>query len=74
MQPWRIIAVLVLVVLLIPTVTLMNQVEKSKTQGDNAQLQKKQRMLQWCIRLLIALFVVILGFTMYQHYATLASL
>ncbi len=73
MQPWKMILIIVLVIALIPTVTLMNQVEKAKAAGDTAQQRKKQKILQWCIRLLIVIFLVALGITMCQQYGLIGN-
>ena len=72
MQSWRLILIIALIIVLIPTVILMNQVEKGG-KSDSAERQKKQKMLKWCTRLLIAIFLVTLVISMYQHYGALLN-
>ena len=72
MQSWRLILIIALVIVLIPTVILMNQVEKGN-KGDSAERAKKQKQLKWCTRLLIAIFLVTLAISMYQHYGALLN-
>lgn len=72
MQSWRLILIIALIIVLIPTVILMNQVEKGG-KSDSAERQKKQKMLKWCTRLLIAIFLVTLAISMYQHYVALLN-
>ena len=72
MQSWRLILIIALIIVLIPTVILMNQVEKGG-KSDSAERQKKLKMLKWCTRLLIAIFLVTLALSMYQHYGALLN-
>ena len=72
MQSWRLILIIALIIVLIPTVILMNQVEKGG-KSDSAERQKKQKMLKWCTRLLIAIFLVTLAISMYQQYGALLN-
>lgn len=74
MELWRIVLFAVLAVVLIPTVVLMNQVSALKEKGESDALRAKQKQLTWCIRLLIAVFLIVLGVTMYRHYAMLAAM
>lgn len=69
MQYWRYIILIVLVIVLAPTITLMNQVEALKKQGKTQQAQQKQKLLTWCTRGLIAIFIAVLAITMYNIYA-----
>ncbi|GEM_PF-5690206 len=74
MEWWRLALIGALVAALIPTLALMRQVNALKERGDSAECRKKQRLLTWCIRLLILIFVLTLGTTMYQHYAAIAAM
>ncbi len=73
MEPWRIVLLVLLVIVLIPTVTLMNQVSDLKAKGDKEALKKKEAQLKTCTRLLIAVFIVVLAATLYLHYSGLLS-
>ena len=73
MQSWRILLIVVLVIILIPTYMLMKRVEELKQHGSSNELTQKQKQLKWCVRLLIALFLVVLGVSMYEHYARIAE-
>lgn len=73
MDPWRIFLIAAVTAVLIPTVVLMNQVNALKEQNDQEALQRKQRKLTWCVRLLIAVFLVTLGITMYLHFSKLLA-
>lgn len=69
MQLWQILLVITLILVFIPTYMLMRTVERLKAQGDSTELQKKQKQLNWCIRLLVVVFLITLGVTLFQHYA-----
>lgn len=71
MQTWQIIAAVVFVVVLIPTIRLMNQVNEMT---DKQEKQKKERQLKWCTRALIVVFLIVLGVTMTGHYTKLSAL
>lgn len=74
MQAWRIILLITLLIVFIPTYTLMKKVEVLKKQGDSAELQQKQKQLKWCTRLLIAVFIITLIITMARHYINIAKI
>ncbi|MDO4174813.1 MAG: hypothetical protein Q4D42_08610 [Eubacteriales bacterium] len=65
---WRPILIVILIILLIPSVTLVRQVEDLKRQGKTQEAEKKQKALNWCCRALIVLFVGVLAVTMYNIY------
>ncbi len=74
MQLWRILLLVLLVVLLIPTVRLMNQVkqlESDKRKAVPDTLTAKKQQLKWMQRLLIAVFIVTLVATMITVYLPL---
>lgn len=65
---WRPILIVILVILLIPSVMLMRQVEDLKRLGKNKEAAEKQKKLDWLSRGLIVLFVGVLIVTMYNIY------
>ncbi|MCD8355622.1 MAG: hypothetical protein LUE11_03480 [Clostridia bacterium] len=65
---WRPILIVILVILLIPSVTLMRQVEDLKRRGKKEEAAKKQKTLNWFSRALIVLFLCVLAVTMYNIY------
>lgn len=65
---WRPILIVILIILLIPSITLLRQVEDLKRQGKNAEAAQKQKALNWCCRALIVLFIGVLAVTMYNIY------
>lgn len=74
MQLWRILLLVLLVVLLIPTMRLMNQVKQLESDPRKAVsdiLATKKQQLKWMQRLLIAVFIVTLVATMVTVYLPL---
>lgn len=69
MSLWRIICIAALVLALIPTVVLMKRTEAPGRGRD--QQARDRKKLNWCIRLLIVLFLLTLGITLYEHYSAL---
>ena len=65
---WRPILIVILVILLIPSVILMRQVEYLKRLGKNKEAAEKQKKLDWLSRALIVLFLGVLAVTMYNIY------
>lgn len=65
---WRPILIVILVILLIPSVILMRQVEDLKRLGKNKEAAEKQKKLDWLSRALIVLFLGVLAVTMYNIY------
>ena len=65
---WRPILIVILVILLVPSVILMRQVEDLKRLGKNKEAAEKQKKLDWLSRALIVLFLGVLAVTMYNIY------
>ena len=65
---WRPILIVILVILLIPSVILMRQVEDLKRLGKKKEAAEKQKKLDWLSRALIVLFLGVLAVTMYNIY------
>ncbi|MDD6610882.1 MAG: hypothetical protein PUE91_01500 [Clostridiales bacterium] len=65
---WRPILIVILVILLVPSVILMRQVEELKRLGKNKEAAEKQKKLDWLSRALIVLFLGVLAVTMYNIY------
>ena len=65
---WRPILIVILVILLIPSVILMRQVEDLKRLGKKKETAEKQKKLDWLSRALIVLFLGVLAVTMYNIY------
>lgn len=65
---WRPILIVILVILLIPSVILMRQVEDLKRLGKKKEAAEKQKKLDWLSRTLIVLFLGVLAVTMYNIY------
>lgn len=65
---WRPILIVILVILLVPSVILMRQVEELKRLGKNKEAAEKQKKLDWLSRALIVLFLGVLTVTMYNIY------
>ena len=65
---WRPILIVILVILLIPSVILMRQVEDLKRLGKKKEAAEKQKKLDWLSRALIVLFLCVLAVTMYNIY------
>ena len=65
---WRPILIVILVILLIPSVILMRQVEDFKRLGKKKEAAEKQKKLDWLSRALIVLFLGVLAVTMYNIY------
>ena len=65
---WRPILIVILVILLIPSVILMRQVEDLKRMGKKKEAAEKQKKLDWLSRALIVLFLGVLAVTMYNIY------
>ena len=65
---WRPILIVILVILLIPSVILMRQVEDLKRLGEKKEAAEKQKKLDWLSRALIVLFLGVLAVTMYNIY------
>ena len=65
---WRPILIVILVILLIPSVILMRQVEDLKRLGKKKEAAEKQKKLAWLSRALIVLFLGVLAVTMYNIY------
>lgn len=66
---WRLIIIAVLIVLLIPTMTLLRKQEAAKKTGDKEQIAAVQKQLNVFCGLLIALFVCVLAVTMFNVYS-----
>lgn len=65
---WRPVLIVILVILLIPSLMLMRQVEDLKRLGKEKEAAEKQKKLNWFSRALIVLFVGVLAVTMYNIY------
>ena len=65
---WRPILIVILVILLVPSVILMRQVEDLKRLGKHKEAAEKQKKLDWLSRALIVLFLGVLAVTMYNIY------
>lgn len=65
---WRPILIVILVILLIPSMILMRQVEDLKRLGKTKEAAQKQKKLDWLSRALIVLFLGVLAVTMYHIY------
>ena len=76
MDIWRVILLVLLVVVLIPTVRLMNQVKAleeqgAKTKQEKEELAYKQKNLKLMQRVLVAVFLIALAATMVKVYLPL---
>ncbi len=74
MEPWRIGLIVLLVIVLIPTLVVMNQVKREEEQSggkETERLKCKRNQLKWMQRLLICVFVLALIATMLRAYLPL---